>query len=115
MLQRLLIGLAVTAVAAAAPARAWCEATCLAPATASTSHCPTAEPAGDTATISTTSIDDCPILESAPPTIQARLDLHAVVTGTCAPALNAPSQLTPSFVRPHSATTVFERCTPLRI
>ena len=43
------------------------------------------------------------------------LDLLAVVNGSYAPAPNPQSQLTPSFVRPHSATTVFERCTPLRI
>ncbi len=115
MMRRLLIVLAIAAVAAAAPARAWCEATCLAPTTESRSHCPRPEPADDAATMSTTSIDDCPILESARPTLQARLDLHAVATGTCAPALNAPSPRTPSFVRPHSATTVFERCAPLRI
>jgi len=114
MLQRLLIVVAIAVVAAAAPARAWCEATCLAP-TESRQHCPSHEPAGDTTTISASSIDDCPILESARPPISARVDAQAVAAGTCAPALNPPSQPAPSFVRPHSATTVFERCTPLRI
>jgi hypothetical protein len=113
MLQRLLIVLAIAVVAAAAPARAWCEAACLAPA--ESQHCPSHEPAGDGARISTSSIDDCPILESARPALHARLDLLAVTIGTHAPALNSRAQLTPSLVRPHSASTVFERCTPLRI
>jgi len=106
--------LAVAALGSAAPMRAWCEATCLAP-TQSQQHCPSHEPAGDTTTISASSIDDCPVLEAARPPISARVDSQAIAVGTYAPALNPPSQLTPSFVRPHSATTVFERCTPLRI
>ena len=66
---------------------------------------------GDTATVSSSSIDDCPILESARPTLQARLDLQAVAIGTYAPALDTRTQVTPSAVRPHSASTVFERWT----
>jgi hypothetical protein len=115
MLRRLLIVLAIAVVGAAAPARAWCEAACLAPTPESTPHCPTHEQPGDATTISATSIDDCPILEAARPTLQARLDLHAVISSTYAPALNTHTALTPSCVRPRSATSVFERCTPLRI
>jgi hypothetical protein len=115
MLRRLVIMLAIAVVAAAAPARAWCEAACLAPTAESTPHCPTHQPAGDTATFSASSIDDCPILEAARPPLHARLDLHAVVGSTQAPALNARTPVTPSLVRPHSASSVFERCTPLRI
>jgi hypothetical protein len=114
MLRRLLIVLAITVVATAAPARAWCEAACLAPAE-STQHCPKHELPGDTATISASSIDDCPILESVRPTLQARLDLQAIAAGTYAPALAARAHVTPSSVRPHGAATVFKRCTPLRI
>ena len=115
MLRRLVIVLAIAVVAAAAPVRAWCEAACLAPTAESTPHCPTHEPARDTATFSASSLDDCPILEAARPPLQGRLDLQAVVSGTHAPALNAPTLVTPSFVRPHSASSVFERCTPLRL
>jgi hypothetical protein len=115
MLRRLVIMLAIAVVAAAAPARAWCEAACLAPTAESTPHCPTHEPAGDTATISASSIDDCPILEAARPPLQARLDFQALAVGTYAPALDTGTPVTPSSVRPHSATTIFERCTPLRI
>ena len=111
---RLIALLSVAVIGAAAPARAWCEAACLAP-TESKQHCPTHERSGDDATISASSTDDCPILESARPTVQARLDLHAVSVGTYAPALATRTQITPSSVRPHSASTVFERCTPLRL
>ncbi len=113
-MHRLIALLSVAVIGAAAPTRAWCEAACLAP-TESKQHCPTHEPSGDTATVSSSSIDDCPILESARPTLQARLDLQAVAIGTYAPALDTRTQVTPSSVRPHSASTVFERCTPLRI
>ena len=112
-MQRLIALLAVAVLGAAAPARAWCEATCLAP-TETQPHCPTHEPSGDSATISASSIDDCPILESARPTLQARLDLQAVSTGTVCAGLDTAASRA-SSVRPHSATTVFERCTPLRI
>ena len=55
-------------IGAAAPVRAWCEATCLAPAAGdSQAHCATHEPASDAATISATDIDDCPVVESARP------------------------------------------------
>ena len=114
MLRRLFIVVGIAAVAAAAPARAWCEATCLAPAE-TRQHCRPHEPAGDTRSISASGIADCPVLESARPPLAARLDVYAVAAGTHAPALHPPSLLTPSVVRPHSATTVFERCTPLRI
>ena len=115
MLRRLVIVLAIAVVAAAAPLRAWCEAACLAPTAERTQHCPTHEPARDTATFSASSLDDCPILDAARPPLHARLDLHAVVSGTHAPALNARTPVTPLLVRPHSAGSVFERCTPLRI
>jgi hypothetical protein len=113
-MHRFIALLAVAVLGAAAPTRAWCEAACLAP-TETTQHCPTHEPSGDAATISASSTDDCPILESARPTLQARLDLQAVMIGTYAPVLDTDAHVTPSSVRPHSASTVFERCTPLRI
>ena len=115
MLRRLVIMSAIAVVAAAAPMRAWCEAACLAPTTESTQHCPAHEPAGDTATFSASSIDDCPILEAARPPLQARLDFQAVAIGTHAPARDPGTHVTLSPVRPHRASSVFERCTPLRI
>jgi len=113
-MHRLIALLSVAVIGAAAPARAWCEAACLAP-TESKPHCPAHESPSDTATISANSIDDCPILESARPTLQARLDIHAVAAGACAPVPDTRTHVTPSPVRPHRAATVFERCTPLRI
>ncbi len=115
MLRRLVIMSAIAVVAAAAPARAWCEAACLAPTAESTPHCPTHEPAGDTATFSASSLDDCPILEAARPPLQARLDFQAMAIGTHAPPRDTGTRVTPSSVRPHCASSIFERCTPLRI
>ena len=115
MLQRLLIVLAIAVVAAAAPARAWCEAACLAPTAESSQHCPPHGPSDAGATLTASSLDDCPILETARQTLQARLDLQALAGGTYAPPLNARTPVAPSLVRPHSASSVFERCTPLRI
>ena len=88
-MHRLIALLSVAVIGAAAPARAWCEAACLAP-TESKQHCPAHESPSDIATISASSIDDCPILESARPTLQARLDLQAVAAGTYAPVTSYP-------------------------
>lgn len=107
--------MAIAVVAAAAPARAWCEAACLASAATSTQHCQTDEPAGDTATISGSSIDDCPILEAARPPLHARPDFQAMAVVTYPPVLDTGTHVTTSVVRPHSASSVFERGTPLRI
>jgi hypothetical protein len=115
MLRRLVIMSAIAVVGAAAPVRAWCEAACLAPTAESTQHCSTHEPAGDTATFSASSIDDCPILEAARPPLQTRHDFQAMAIGTHAPARDTGTHATPSSVRPHRASSVFERCTPLRI
>ena len=100
---------------AAAPARAWCEATCLAPAADTQSHCPTHEPADGTATISASIIDECPVLESARPNAPARLGLQAALDRAYVPSLIVRTHVTPVFDRSHNPATVFERCTPLRI
>ncbi|HEX6164225.1 MAG TPA: hypothetical protein VFZ31_12715 [Vicinamibacterales bacterium] len=53
---------------AAAPARAWCEASCLLPsADAATPHCATQESEDDRRAMSASAIDDCPVVESARP------------------------------------------------
>ena len=112
---RLGILLAIIVMGAAAPTRAWCEATCFAPADARDSHCPTDAPTDGTPSLSANIVDACPVLETARPTAPARLDVNAALIDSYVPdALGSP-RLTSSFARPHSATTVFERCTPLRI
>ena len=105
----------VLLVGAAAPARAWCEATCLAPNAQGEAHGPAHDPADATTSISGTSLDECPVLESARPTAPARLDVHAPLVEGYVPATVSRTYATASSARPHSVTTVFERCTPLRI
>src|SRR5918993_1422791 len=73
MVRRIVVLLSVIALGAAAPARAWCEASCLAPQQDSP-HCPSHEPTGDAATISASGTADCPVLESARPAVPARDD-----------------------------------------
>ena len=112
---RWLVLLCALIVGAAAPARAWCEATCGPPAAESESHCPSHDPADGTTAISASVSDDCPVLESARPTVPGRLDVHAIVVRAYVPPLTLRINITPSFDRSHNAATVFERCTPLRI
>jgi hypothetical protein len=102
-------------VGALAPARAWCEATCLAPAEQAQPHCPSHEPADGPRSISAVVVDDCPVLESARPTAPARLEIATSVVDSHVPAPPTRTSIPPSFARPHSARTVFERSTPLRI
>jgi hypothetical protein len=102
-------------VGAAAPVRAWCEATCLAPTAEKPSHCPAQQPADGAATISASIIDECPVLESARPNVAARLDLQAALVRAYLPSLIVRTHITPSFDCSPNPATVFERCTPLRI
>jgi len=111
--RRFIVLLVVALVGAAAPARAWCEADCLAPAETA-SHCGH-ESTGDGTTMSAATIGDCPVIESARPTPPARIDAQAAAVTTSVPALTARTPRATASVRPHSATTVFERSTPLRI
>ena len=100
---------------AAVPARAWCEVTCGAPATESRSHCPTHDPADGSTTLSASLLADCPVLESARPTVPVRLDVHAIFVRAYVPSLTLRINITPSLDRSPHPATVFERCTPLRI
>jgi hypothetical protein len=79
VLMRLVVLLTASVIATAAPLRAWCEATCLAPAhhadASAKPHCPTGEPADGDPKISAGNLDDCPIIEAARPTTFAKLDL----------------------------------------
>jgi hypothetical protein len=118
MVKRFLVLLCVAVFGITAPARAWCEATCLAAAAhgdVTKPHCPTQEPAGSGTLLSATVIDDCPVVESARPTVTARVEAHAIAVATIAPPTGAAATSAALFVRPHSVTTVYERSTPLRI
>jgi hypothetical protein len=113
--KRWLVLACVMAMAAAAPARAWCEATCLAAAETSESHCRTHDPADGTTAIGADEADACPVLESARPTVPARLDVNTAPIKTGLAAAISRIRFAPSFVRADSTSTVFERCIPLRI
>ena|SRR5688572_3173842 len=113
MTRWLVLACALT-IGAVAPARAWCEATCLAPAETQ-SHCQTHQPADGTATISATVVDECPVVESARPNAPARPHLQAALVRAYVPSLIVRTHLTPSFDPSLETATVFERCTPLRI
>jgi hypothetical protein len=114
-MQRIILVLSMIVIGAAAPARAWCEASCLAPKHDSPSHCPSHDPGGGTTAISASGIDECPALNSARPVAPARLDASAAVVAVDAPELRTSAIHSPALTRPHSPTTVFERSTPLRI
>jgi hypothetical protein len=113
--RQLIVVIAAAVMAAVAPARAWCEASCLSPSAGTQAHCLSHEPADAAARLSGSTIDDCPALESARPTTAARLDAKAVAVVTPAPDLKARARLVLTPERPRNASTVFERSTPLRI
>jgi hypothetical protein len=113
--KRWIVIVCAVVLGAAAPARAWCDATCVAPNAQGEAHCPSHEPADGATSISGTSLDECPVLESARPTAPARLDVHAPLVEGYVPATVSRTCATASSARPHSVTTVFERGTPLRI
>jgi hypothetical protein len=102
-------------VGAVAPARAWCEATCLAPAEQRESHCRTSDPADGTTSVSANLLDECPVLESARPSVAVRLEMSTAPIAAIQPVETARTTLSPNFVRAHCATTVFQRSVPLRI
>jgi len=116
LVRRLGIIVLALVIGAAAPARALCEAACLATHLASaTPHCPLHDSSSDGPSIAAADISGCPAIEAARPTTTARIDLKA------APIAIDPPRLTPKrlgarlvTVVLHS-TTVFERHTPLRI
>jgi len=115
--KRLSILIVALIIGAAAPARAWCEATCLEPVTHSEStrpHCPSHEsPSGGTS-LSAAGITDCPSIESARP-VPAKLDF-AVAAIDIAPHARAPRQLrthAPRHVRTTARLHLAD--TPLRL
>lgn len=64
-------------IAAAGPASAWCEATCLTPAhhaeQSTTPHCPSHQSATDGPSLTAGGLDDCPVVQSAR-TVTAKID-----------------------------------------
>jgi hypothetical protein len=101
-------------IAAAAPARTWCEATCLAPASTET-HCPSHEPAQSGKAIGTASIDNCPVLDSARPTTIARVELKATIVTTDLPQFTPSRASSARIAVTPPVTTVFQRHIPLRV
>jgi len=112
IVKRLSILVIALLIGAAAPARAWCEATCLEPAAHSESarpHCPSHEsPLGPS--LSAAGIADCPSIESARPAL-AKLEFAAAIADIAPHAL-APLRLRTPAPR-HSRTTA--RSHPLNI
>ena len=116
---RLVVLLTASVIATAAPLRAWCEATCLAPAhhadSSAKPHCPTDEPAGVDAKVSASDLDDCPIVEAARPTTFAKLDFHRAAVSTH-PGMFEPSHLRASASgQPGTKTPRHLSFIPLRI
>jgi len=96
--KRLSILIVALVIGAAAPARAWCEATCLVPAAHSESakpHCPSHESTNGPS-VSAADLADCPTIESARP-ILAKLNFAVAVTDL-APHARAPRH--PSTLAP---------------
>ena len=116
--KRLAILFVAVLVGSTAPARAWCEATCLAPVASTTPHCPAHEPSSDTPAIASADSVDCPVVESARP-VAAKLELRAPVLSVAAhlahlrtPAPSHPRTFTPPDLRSFAPSHLFA---PLRI
>lgn len=115
-MKRLAVVLFAILIAAAAPARAWCEASCLSTARATTTsakpHCPAHESPSDGAKISATDTSDCPTIEAARP-VPATLLMLPVKLPSVAPRTLAPAFRTLT----HSSTQAprHPRSVPLRI
>lgn len=114
IVQRLAIILMALLVGAAAPARAWCQATCVVPASSET-HCPTHEPVSEGTVIGGASIDSCPVVESARPTTIARVDLKAAIGTVASPQFISSLAPIARIIVAEPVATVFQRHTPLRL
>jgi len=101
--KRLSILIVALTIGAAAPARAWCEATCLEQAAhpgSAKPHCPLHESTPSGPSLSAADSVDCPSIESARPT-QAKLDSALAPIGVTARTLAAmhPGTQAPSHPR----------------
>jgi hypothetical protein len=113
--QRLAIVLVALLVGGTAPARAWCEATCLAPAESSTSsHCPSHDSSSTGTSISAAAIDDCPLVTSARPAPQ-RLELQACDAATVIVGAPFSPSHSRTFALRHPRTLAPSHLLPLRI
>lgn len=72
-MKRLLVLLSIVVIGLAAPARAWCEATCTQPVADQKSHCPAHSHQSGT-NVSAADQDQCPAIDSARTLSPARLD-----------------------------------------
>jgi hypothetical protein len=115
--QRLSILIVALLIGAAAPARAWCEATCLVPAGQTESakpHCPSHESTPSGPSLSAAGTADCPSIESARPVL-AKLNFAAVVTNV-APHARAPKHPgTSAPLHPCTPAPLHLIDTPLRL
>jgi len=114
-LKRLPILIIALLVGAAAPARAWCEATCLGPVASESArpHCPSHEPAPNGSSLSAADAD-CPSIESARPVL-AKLNFAVAVTDL-APHARAPRHpRTSAPLHPCTPAPLHLIDTPLRL
>jgi hypothetical protein len=115
VVMRLAVVLVALFLGAAAPVRAWCEASCLAPlANGTKSHCPTTTPAPAGSAMSASVMDECPVVASARPTA-AREDLKALKVTAQLPQIAFSTSISIVASVPHRSISVFQRHTPLRI
>jgi hypothetical protein len=115
VVRRLSILVIAILVGAAAPARAWCEATCIAPVDA-TSHCPSHEQPSNDAPALTAAINaECPAIETARP-VAAKLTIGIQATPSPKhPARMASARVRALPIRHVRALPVFDADVPLRI
>ena len=92
-MKRLAIALLAVLITAAAPARAWCEASCLATRHTESAkpHCPTHEPSNDGTQISAVDDSECPTIEAARPVPVTAAVSQPALSAFAAQSL-APSQ-----------------------
>jgi hypothetical protein len=114
--QRLSILIVALLIGAAAPARAWCEATCLAPSPSesATPHCPSHEQPTDGPSLSAAADADCPAIDSAR-RIQVKVDFSLAPVPVSANALAPPHTGTIALRHPGTQAPRHPRSLPLRI
>jgi len=116
-LKRLPVLIFALLIGAAAPARTWCEATCLTPAAHSESakpHCPSHDRTPVGPSLTAANLVDCPTIESARP-VPAKLNLVAAVTDI-APHARAPKHPgTSAPLHPSTPAPLHPIAVPLRV
>ena len=103
MVSRVVIAIVACVVALAAPARVWCEASCLAPVE-SHGHCPAHQ--SSTSPVLDAADGSCPVLDTARPTSPARVEVASLAIVAIVPlvrtrtATATVSQHLPDLSRP---------------